>query len=115
MITAIWLLASLSLLAWSVLAWGVHAVLTVDPTWVGELKDLMDQVPLAHWLNQWLPGWQGVLEAVVDLSRTLLGSVSDCVPSIVWGLWGAGVFAVLGGAALMHVLVRAAAPLPRPA
>jgi hypothetical protein len=100
MITAIWLLASLSLLAWSVLAWGVHAVLTVDPTWVGELKDLMDQVPLAHWLNQWLPGWQGVLEAVVDLSRTLLGRRRVC---------GAG------RAALMHVLVRAAAPLPRPA
>lgn len=115
MIALIWIVAALCLLGWSLLAWGTHAVLTLDPGWVGELRELIDRVPVARWLNEVLPGWETLLEWVVSLTHSLLGSFAEWVPVVVWGLWGLGVFVLLGGAGLMHLIVRAATPLPRAA
>ena len=118
MIAAIWILAAVCACAWSLLAWGIHAVLTLDPHWVGELKDLIDRVPLARWVDAVLPGWESLLEWVIGLAQSLLVGFADAVPVVVWTLWGAGIFAVLGAAAMMHMLVRLSttpsAPARRP-
>ncbi len=101
----IWILALLSLGLWSLLAWGVAALLGLDPSWVGDLEPLVKQVPYAEVINAWIPGWQGLVLATLDLTRTLLGWLGGAGVVVVWVLWGLGAAVVLGLAALASLAV----------
>jgi hypothetical protein len=106
MILAIWILAAFGLLLWSLLAWGVHAVLTIDPQWVGGLGPLVDKIPYGDVLSQWIPGWQDLLRMGLDITQSLLGWMGGAAPVIVIVLWAIGALLVLGGAVVLTVIVK---------
>lgn len=117
MIAAIWIFTGLGLALWSLLAWGLYALLRLTPGWVGELKPWLADVPLHDWLEGWLPGWRGLAEALLDLLQAviaLLGSaVGGSAPWLVCGAWALGALLMLGFAAVLHAIVRAASrPAP---
>ncbi len=113
---AIWIVAALLLALWSLLAWGVAAVLALDPAWVGDLRPLIDQIPFGHLLDIWLPGWAGLLRALLDMTHALLGWLGSSAGWLVWGLWAVGSVLLLGTAAVCSAIValvrRSSAPAP---
>lgn len=116
MLIALWLLTLLAIGLWSLTAWGLHAVLTLNTGTLGELKPLIDQIPHADVISQWIPGWQQMLQATIDLTQVLLGWLGGAAPIIVWVLWGLGVVTLLGIAGVLTVLVRLIRrKAPRPA
>lgn len=103
---AIWIVVALGLALWTLTAWGLQALLGLDPNWVGDLKPLVAQLPFGPWLDNLLPGWQGLLVTTMDLLRTLLGWAGGAGQVVVWVVWAVGAgLAVLGGA-LLSLLVR---------
>jgi len=97
----IWTLTLLVLGLWSLLAWGTHALLTLDPSWVGSLKPLVEKIPYGALIEGWLPGWQEMLLALADLTQSLLGWVGGAAGLVVGVLWGLGALVLLGLAALL--------------
>jgi hypothetical protein len=101
----IWILALIVLALWTAVAWATHALLSVDPAWVGDLKPLLDQVPFAAWFDTWVPGWQAVLAASLDVVQVMLKAVGGVGLWIVWVLWALVAFVVVAGAALLSIVV----------
>lgn len=109
MIIAIWILALLGLALWSLVAWGLGALLGMDArALVGDLKPLIDQIPYGALIEQWVPGWQGLLHATLDLAQTLLGWLGSAGPVLVWVLWGLGAAALLAVAGVLTLVVSLA-------
>ncbi|MBC7941114.1 MAG: hypothetical protein H7Z19_15380 [Chitinophagaceae bacterium] len=107
---AIWIIAAMMLGLWSLLAWGVAAVLglgVLSPEWVGDIKVLIDEMPHADVIEAWLPGWQRLLVACVDMARSLLGWLGAYAPVLMWLVWGTGALFVLGTAAVLSLIVVA--------
>ena len=59
-------IAALLLGLWSLLTWGVLTVLGLDPGWVQNAKPLIEQIPYAALIDQWIPGWQPLLLALLE-------------------------------------------------
>ena len=119
MVIAVWILTLLGLAVWSLVAWGLHALLGLDgQALLGDLKPLIDQIPYGSVIEAWVPGWQGLLQATLELAQTLLGWLGSAGPVLVWVLWGVGAATLLliGGVltAIVMVARRATAP-SRPA
>ncbi len=116
---AIWLLCAFVLALWTLTAWGLATLLGMDPSWVGELKPLVQQIPYADLIERWLPGWQALLLSLMDLTRELLGWAGGAGRWIVWALWGVGALLLAGTAAVLSLAValvrRASTPRPAPA
>jgi hypothetical protein len=119
---AIWLLAILGLGLWTLLAWGVAAVLGMDPTWIGNLQPYVAQIPYADVIEAWVPGWQAMLVSTLHLVQSLMGWLGGAGLVVVWVLWGVGALCIVGAAALLSLVVvlvkRSAggsAPPPGPA
>lgn len=106
MLIALWILTLIVLGLWSLTAWGLHALLTLDASRLGDLKPLIDQIPYGNLLSDWLPGWQEWLRASIDLTQVLLGWVGGAAPTVVWVLWGLGAFVVLIAALIMTVVIK---------
>lgn len=106
MLIALWILTLFVLGAWSLTAWGLHAVLTLDAARVDDLKPLIDQIPHAALIEVWIPGWQDLLRATVDLAQGVIGWVGGAAPVIVWVLWGLGTLVIVGVALLLTLVVR---------
>jgi hypothetical protein len=106
-IAVIWILTGLSLLLWSLTAWGLHALLTSDPQWVDDFGALIAQVPFGDWIARWVPAWPEMLDAAVELTQHVVGWIGEAAPFIVWVAWGVGALLLLGGASLLTVLVSA--------
>ena len=109
MMIAIWIAALLGLALWSLTAWGVHAALTIDPTRLQDIKPLIERIPYGEQIDQWIPGWQAMLAAAVDLSQQMLGWLGSAAPWLVWAVWGFGAVVILGLAglaALALLLIR---------
>lgn len=102
---AIWIAALLGLALWSLTAWGVHAALTIDPRQLQDLKPLIERIPYGEQIELWVPGWQAMLAAAVDLSQAMLGWVGSAAPWLVWALWGFGAVVILGVAGLASLAV----------
>ena len=62
MITAIWIVAALLLALWSLGAWGVHALLAMDPGWIDDVEGMVARVPYGEVVDRWFPGWRELLE-----------------------------------------------------
>jgi hypothetical protein len=105
MIIAIWIVALLGLALWSLLAWGLNAALNIDPSRLQDLKPLIERIPYGDFLGEWLPNWQAMLAALVDLSQTLLSWVGSAAPWLVAALWGLGAVVILGLAGLGSLAV----------
>ena len=102
---AIWILAALALGLWSLLAWGTATLLGLDPSWVADLKPLVDQIPYAAVIDTWLPGWREMLLVVLDFTRWLLGWAGGAGQVLVWVLWGVGALLIAGAAGVLSLVV----------
>jgi hypothetical protein len=101
----IWILAFIALALWTATAWAVHALLSVDPAWVGDLAPLLDKVPFAAWLDTWIPSWDAVLSGSLELVQTLLKAAGGIGLWVVWVMWALVAFVIVAGAALLSVVV----------
>ena len=101
----IWVLAALALGLWSLLAWGVAALLGLDPSWVTDAGGLLQRVPYGEVIDAWVPGWQALLVATFEMTRSLLGWLGGFGQVLVWVLWALGAGVVLLCAGLMSLLV----------
>lgn len=102
---AIWIFTFVGWALWSLLAWGLHAVLAIDPQWLDDVEALIKRVPYAEAIERWFPGWQHVLESAVDLAQTVLGWVGSNAPLVAWIVWGIGTLALLGGGGVLSLIV----------
>lgn len=111
MVIAIWILTLFGLAVWSLGAWGLHAVLSLDATRLADLKPLIDglpeRLPYANVIDVWLPGWRDMLKLGVDLMQTTLGWIGSAAPLVVWTVWAVGTLMLLGLAAAGTWGVRA--------
>jgi hypothetical protein len=101
----IWILAFITLALWSAAAWGVSALLGMDPAWVEGLKPTVQGLPGAEWLEVWLPGWQALLLSLLDLSRALLGWAGTAGQWVVGLVWGLGALLIVGAGVVLSLLV----------
>ena len=108
----IWTLALLALALWSLLAWGLGTLLGVDPSWVGDLRPLVDKMPFAALLSAWVPGWQTLALALINAMQALLGWVGAGAPFVLWMVWGAGALLLLGCGAVLSLVVKLVAKVP---
>jgi hypothetical protein len=101
----IWIFTLLGWAVWSLLAWGLHALLTIDPQWIDDTEALIRNVPYAGVIDRWIPGWQELLHAAMDLTQTVLGWVGSNAPLVAWIVWGIGTLVILAGGGLLSLIV----------
>lgn len=112
---AIWIFAAIGFGLWSLLTWGVAAVLGMDPTWIGNLQPLVADIPYADLIDDWVPGWQAMMVSLLHLTQSMVGWLGGAGLFVVWMLWGLGAVFILGTAAVLSlvvVLVRKASNTP---
>jgi hypothetical protein len=117
MLPAIWIFTLLGLVLWSLAAWGLHAVLTIDPMWVEDVEALIREIPYAAAIDRWFPGWRELLEVLMDVAQLVLGWVGTNAPLVAWIVWGVGTITLLVGGLLLTLIVCLLRdkPTPRPA
>jgi hypothetical protein len=115
----IWVLAALALGCWTLLAWATAWVLGLDPSVIGNLAASIGSMPGAAWLDLWMPGWQPLAVATLELTRDVFAAVGSIGSWLVWAAWALGALLIVGCAVLGSVAVglvrratRPAAPLP---
>jgi hypothetical protein len=101
----IWILAFVTLALWSAAAWGVSALLGMDPDWVEGLKPTLKGWPGTAWMEVWLPGWKDLLLSLLDLSRALLGWAGTTGQWVVGLVWGLGALLIVGAGVVLSLLV----------
>lgn len=113
MIIAIWIVAVVLIGLWSLAGWGLYLLVTGGVQWIGDLKPLIDRIPYAAIVEQWIPGWQDLLRMALDLMQAVLGWLGGAAPVLVWVVWalGTGLLLVLAGVlSLVVALVRKSTP-----
>lgn len=109
MLIAIWVLALLGIGLWTLTAWGLNALLTIDPSRLQDLKPLIHEIPFGETIDQWVPGWRALLAVAVDLTQTAVAWIGHAAPWLVWAMWGvgtAGMLLLAGIVSLAVVLIR---------
>jgi hypothetical protein len=106
MIIAVWIVALLGMALWSLVAWGTHAVLTIDPQWLGDLAPLTGQVPYAETLAHWVPGWQELVRTSLEAMQTVLAWVGAGAPAVVIAIWLFGTVLLVGIAIVLTIAIR---------
>jgi hypothetical protein len=96
MLPAIWIFTLLGVTLWSLLCWGLHALLAVDPMWVEDVEALIREVPFAAWIGHWVPGWHEMLNVAMDLTSIVLSWVGTNAPLVAWIVWAIGALALFG-------------------
>jgi hypothetical protein len=112
---AIWILTLLGLALWSLLSWGLHSLLSIDPKWLDDVEELVKRVPYAEVVERWFPGWQEMLGVATDLAQTVLGWVGSNAPLVAWIVWGIGALVLLAGGGLLSLLVCLVSEEKKPA
>jgi hypothetical protein len=115
----IWVLAALALGCWTLLAWATAWVLGLDPGVIGNLAANIASMPGAAWLDLWIPGWQPLAVATLEITRDLFAALGSIGSWLVWAAWGLGALLIVGCAVLGSLAVglvrratRPATPLP---
>jgi hypothetical protein len=112
---AIWILIFLGLGLWSLLSWGLHAVLTIDPQWIEDVQALIERVPYAEVIDRWVPGWRELLAIGTDLAQTVLGWVGSNAPLVAWIVWGIGALLMLAAGGVLSLIVCMVSEKKKPA
>lgn len=110
MVIAIWILTVLCIALWTLGAWGLHAVLSVDPATLSNLDEAIERLPqtlpYAGLLDVWIPGWTAALKSGVGVVQMLLGWMGGAADMIVGIVWCGGLVLMVGGALLATLAVR---------
>jgi hypothetical protein len=101
----IWILAFIALALWIAAAWGVSALLGMDPDWVEGLRPALKGWPGTAWMEIWLPGWKDLLLSLLDLSRALLGWAGTAGQWVLGLVWGLGALLIVGAGVVLSLLV----------
>ncbi len=122
---AIWIITTLLVGLWSLLAYGVHTLLGLSAGLAGmpaNWLELIEKIPGTAWLEIWMPWWREALVFAVQSFGEVLGwfgaSAAPVMVGLVWVLWGLGVAGLVLCAALLSGLValaRRVAPRVPPA
>jgi hypothetical protein len=110
---AIWLITAIVLALWSLAGWGLYQLVASGAQLIGDLKPLIDQIPYAAIVEQWIPGWQDMLKLMLDLTQSMLSWLGGAAPVLVWLLWavGTGLLLVIAGVLSLAVaLIRKSMP-----
>jgi hypothetical protein len=110
MLAFIWIVAALGLALWSLACWGLYRLMTLDARWVEDVHDLVRQIPCGEAIERWIPGWQGLMQALIELAAVLLRWVGDWAPLVAWAAWGVGALVIAGSAGLVSLIVVALRP-----
>jgi len=114
LLLAIWIAVGLGVALWSLLGWGLYALLTADPArWLGDLQSLIDDLPFGDVLDAWVPGWQALVSTTIEAVQWALGWAGTSAPVVVWAVWGLGTLVMAGAgglASLAVVLLREPPP-----
>lgn len=102
---AIWIFTFIGLAVWSLLTWGLHALLSIDPKWLDDVEALVRNVPYADVIERWFPGWEQLLGVAMDLAQTVLGWVGSNAPLVAWIVWGIGALMLLAVGGLLSLMV----------
>ena len=114
---AIWLITAIVLALWSLAGWGLYQLVTSGAQLIGDLKPLIDQIPYAAIVEQWIPGWQDMLKLMLDLLQSMLAWLGGAAPVLVWLLWAAGtglLLVIAGVLSLAVALIRKSMPPAQP-
>jgi len=114
MIALLWTVTALGLALWSGAIWALWALLSHDPNWVGSLREWLDASPAGGWLDHWLPGWDALLAALIQVLQAVLRGVSAWIPWLLGAVWAAGSLLTLALAGLLHWAIRIGSRPPRP-
>lgn len=109
MLIAIWVLTLLGIALWTLTAWGLQALLTMDPGRLQDLKPLIHEIPFGETIDQWLPGWRALLAVAIDATQSLVAWIGHAAPWLVWAMWGvgtAGLLLLAGIVSLAVVLIQ---------
>jgi hypothetical protein len=102
---AIWIVTLFGLVLWTLLAWGLHMVLTIDPKWVEDVEALIHQVPYAETIEAWFPGWREMLGVAMDLAQFALGWVGSNAPLVAWIVWAIGALGMMALGSVLSLIV----------
>ncbi len=119
MMIAIWIFTLLGIGIWSLTCWGLHALLTIAPGRIHELKPMIEQIPYGEQIELWIPGWQTIVQFAIDMTQGMLASLAGAAPWLALAIWAIGVVVLLalaGVVSLAVVLIRhqMKPPLPSP-
>ena len=115
MLAALWIFVGFGILLWSLMAWGVHTLLSRDrQQWLGDLRPLLDEVPHGALLERWIPGWRVLAELAIDAVQWSLGWMGAAAPVAVWVVWGLGTLLMAGAGAATSRLIVMLRDKPRP-
>jgi hypothetical protein len=115
MLIAIWIFTLVALALWSLAAWGLHAVLAVDPNWVEDVTVLVREVPYADVIDRWFPGWRDLLGLLMDVAALVLTWVGTNAPLVAWIVWAIGALALMAGGGVLTLIVCLLRDKPRAA
>lgn len=111
---AIWIITAFIVALWSLLAWGLAALIGTGPSWVTDLGPLMDRIPYGDLLDLWVPGWKTMLRALLDVSQTSLSWLGTHGGWLVGLIWGTGTLLLVGLAAVLSLIVALVNKQTRP-
>lgn len=103
--TAIWTVCTLVLLLWTALAWGLWALLTLEPDWIKALHEHLSDTVLGTWLSQHLSGWNHLLTDGLAQIQDLLSGLSRPLSWLIGLLWLVGAAAALLVASVTHAAI----------
>jgi hypothetical protein len=106
MIVAIWILAVVCIALWSLAAWGLHGLLTIDPAALSALHERLAQIPYAEQIEAWIPQWREWLRFGIEMLQWGLAQIGTAAPVVIALIWGLGVLAALVVAGLLSLLVK---------
>ncbi len=118
MVLAVWIIAAIVVVLWSLFAWALHGLLGFSAGQagqVGEWAAALKNLPAAPWLDAWFPGWQSLAELVLAWLPSLtaaLGAAAPWLGALVWLAWGVVTVLVVALAGVLHFAVRL---IPKPA
>ncbi len=102
---AIWIFTLTGMALWTLLAWGLYSLLSIDPQWLDNVEALIKNVPYADVIERWFPGWEQLLSVGTDLAQTVLGWVGSNAPLVAWIVWGIGALMLLSMGGVLSLFV----------
>ena len=112
---AIWIITVMLVGLWSLCAWGLGTLLSMDGAWVAQVQPWLARLPFGGWLETWFPDWLQWAQALLGGLQGLLSWLGSAAPVLVWVLWGGGVVLMLllaAGLSLLVALIRRNMPQP---